>query len=362
MHKIGNIHRLYHFLINFATQRYEEARAGISRFIHAHHANEIVFTRGATEGLNLVASTYGEMVLREGDIVLVSEMEHHSNLVPWQALCKRKNAELKIIPFLDSGELDLETYAQMLSDRVRIVSVAHVSNALGTVHPVKKITDLAHSCGAAVVIDGTQAVQHMQIDVAALDCDFYCFSGHKMYGPIGIGVLYGKQEHLAEMPPYQYGGEMVDKVGLYDATFENAPLRFEAGTPNYIGAIALHEAVRYIERIGIEQIAAHEKSLLEYTLQHLRKIPGVHVLGGQAPMAGLVSFRVDDIHAYDLAVLLDKLGIAIRSGSHCAQTVMAHYGIEGTARLSLACYNTCSEIDAFCESMPRICNRLQKVR
>jgi cysteine desulfurase/selenocysteine lyase len=356
----GNVHRGVHYLSNQSTAHFEQARTAVADFIHAKSSDEIIFTKGATEGLNLIAHSFGETFVKEGDSIIVSEMEHHSNLVPWIMLCKKKRVELNVIPFDNDGSLQLNAYTRMLDKRVKLVTVNHVSNTLGTVNPIRIMAEQAHAKGIPIIIDGTQAVAHRSVNVQDLDCDFYCFSGHKMYAPTGIGVLYGKKEWLDRLPPYQYGGEMIDRVTLSDVTFEKAPRKFEAGTPNYTGAIALCTAIAYLRSIGLEHICRHEQELLQYTQERLNSIGGIRILGTAKHKAGIISFIASGIHCYDLALLLDKRGIAIRSGNHCTQPIMQHFDIEGTARISFACYNTKQEIDEVCENLLFIKRFLQE--
>lgn len=350
----ANVHRGIHSMSARTTEQFEQARETVRKFIGARNIQEIVFTKGATEGLNLAAQCIGEACIEEGDVVLVSEMEHHSNFVPWQMICQRKKAEMQLIPLADNGSLRMDMLEQLLTDRVRVIAVNHVSNTLGTINPIADIVRMAHERNIIVVVDGTQAVQHMPVDVCQLGCDIYCFSGHKMYAPTGIGVLYGKRQLLEQLPPYQFGGEMVDQVTLARTTFEELPIRFEAGTPNYIGAIALGAAIEYLQNIGMEQIQSHENALLLYAERELKRIEGMHIIGSAADKSGIVSFQLDQIHCMDLALMLDKLGIAIRSGNHCTQPIMARYGLQGTARASFALYNTTDEIDRLCEGLQKI--------
>ncbi len=350
----ANVHRGIHSMSARTTEHFEQARETVRKFIGAEKIQEIVFTKGATEGLNLAAQCIGETFIEEGDVVLVSEMEHHSNFVPWQMMCRRKKAEMRLIPLADDGTLRMDLLEQMLTDRVRVIAVNHVSNTLGTINPIETIVRMAHQRGILVVVDGTQAVQHMPVDVCQLGCDIYCFSGHKMYAPTGIGVLYGRQELLEQLTPYQFGGEMVDQVTLERTTFEELPIRFEAGTPNYVGAIALGAAIEYLQCFGMEQIQRYETELLRYAEREMKRIEGLQIIGSAADKSGIISFQLDQIHCMDLALLLDKMGIAVRSGNHCTQPIMARYGLKGTARASFALYNTTDEIDRLCESLQRI--------
>ena len=350
----ANVHRGVHFLSQQATDLHEAAREAVRRFIHARSTSEIVFTRGTTESINLVAGSFGEAFLREGDEIIVSEMEHHSNIVPGQLLQERKGVRLRVIPVSDSGELDLQAFASMLSGRTRLVSIAHVSNVLGTVNPVADIVRLAHEAGARVLVDGAQSTPHIPVDMQALDADFYAFSGHKLYGPTGIGVLYGKEELLRQLPPYQGGGEMIKHVRFSGTDYEDPPLRFEAGTPDYIGTHALARALDYIGQIGLDRIADHEHRLLAYATERLSAIPGLRIFGRAPQKSAVLSFLVGDIHPFDTGTLLDRLGIAVRTGHHCAQPLMDRYGISGTVRASFAFYNTTEEIDTLAEGIERI--------
>ena len=349
----ANVHRGVHFLSQQATELHEAAREAVRRFINARSTNEIVFTRGTTESINLVAGSFGEAFMQEGDEIIVSEMEHHSNIVPWQLLQDRKGIRLRVIPVSDSGELDLQAFAAMLSPRTRLVSIAHVSNVLGTVNPVAEIIRMAHDAGAAVLVDGAQSTPHIAVDVQQLDADFYAFSGHKLYGPTGIGVLYGKEDWLRRLPPYQGGGEMIKHVRFSGTDYEDPPLRFEAGTPDYIGTHALACALNYMEEIGIDRIAQYEHELLAYATERLSAIPGLRIFGQAPHKSAVLSFLVGEIHPFDMGTLLDRLGIAVRTGHHCAQPLMERYGIPGTVRASFAFYNTREEIDALAEGIER---------
>ncbi len=352
----ANIHRAVHLLSQLATQEYEEARAKVRRFLNAPSAKEILFTRGTTEGINLVAQTYGRANLRPGDEVIVSHMEHHSNIVPWQILCEEKGAKLRVIPINDRGELLFEEYEKLLGPRTRIVSVVHVSNSLGTVNPVKRVVEAAHRRGAVALIDGAQAVAHLRVDVQDLDCDFYALSGHKLYGPTGIGVLFGKEKLLRAMPPYQGGGDMIASVTFEKTTYADLPNKFEAGTPDIAGAIGLAAAIDYVESVGLENIAAHEDKLLRHATDKVRQIPGVRVLGTAAHKVGVLSFVVEDppVSALDVGTKLDLEGVAVRTGHHCCQPVMDRFGLPGTARASFAMYNTTEEIDHFAVALRKI--------
>jgi cysteine desulfurase/selenocysteine lyase len=350
-HDNANIHRGVHTLSVRATEAHDEARETVRRFIQAADAGEIIFVRGATEAVNLVAQTYGRANVGEGDEVLITAMEHHSNIVPWQMLCEEKGARLVVAPINDTGELDLDAFEKLLSSRTRIVAVAHVSNALGTVNPVRKIVQLAHAHDVPVLVDGAQAVPHLPVDVQALGCDFYAFSGHKVYGPTGIGVLYGKEEILAEMPPYQGGGDMISSVTFEKTTYNVVPYKFEAGTPDIAGAIGLGAALDYISRLGMDRIAAHEHDLLVYATEQVGAIPGVRLIGTASERAGVLSFVMEGVHPHDLGTILDRDGIAIRTGHHCAQPVMERFGIPATARASFAVYNTRQDVDALIEGI-----------
>jgi len=341
----SNIHRGVHALSERATKAYEDARAKIQRFINAGDPGEVIFVRGTTEGINLVAFTYGREHVEAGDEIVISHMEHHSNIVPWQILCEEKGARLRVAPIDDRGELLLEDYEKLLNPRTRLVSVAHVSNALGTVNPVRKIIDLAHSRNIPVMLDGAQAVPHMKVDVRDLDCDFYTFSGHKMFGPTGVGILYGKARLLEEMPPFQGGGDMISSVTFEKTIYNKIPYKFEAGTPYIAGGIALGAAIDYLNSIGMDAIAEYEHGLLAYGTEALLPIPGLKLIGTARQKAGVLSFTLDGIHPHDIGTVLDQEGIAIRTGHHCAQPVMDRFGVPATARASLAFYNTRSEID-----------------
>ncbi|MDR1698379.1 MAG: cysteine desulfurase [Prevotellaceae bacterium] len=348
----ANIHRGVHFLSQEATEAHEAARETVRRFINARTTSEIVFTRGTTEAINLVASSFGELC-SAGDEIIVSQMEHHSNIVPWQFLCHRRGTVLKVIPFDEKGELRLDELEKLITPKTKLIAVTQVSNALGTVNPVKEIIAKAHERGVAVLVDGAQSVPHFTVDVQDLDADFFVFSGHKIYAPTGIGVLYGKEKWLEKMPPYQGGGEMIDKVTFEKTTFNVLPFKFEAGTPDFIGSTALAEALRYVSAIGMDSIAKHEQALVAYTLKKLSKIEGIRFIGEPKQRSGLVSFLVGDIHPYDMGSILDKLGIAVRTGHHCAQPVMDAFGIDGTVRASFGLYNTAEEIDVLAAGVER---------
>ena len=350
----ANIHRGVHFLSQEATEAHEAARKTVQCFLNARSAQEIIFTRGTTESINLVASSFTDACMRAGDAVIVSVMEHHSNIVPWQIQAARKGICLKVIPMNERGELQIDAYRQLFSERTRLVAVAHVSNVLGTINPVKELVEIAHEQGVPVLIDGAQSVPHMKVDVQELDPEFYVFSGHKVYGPTGIGVLYGKEEWLDRLPPYHGGGEMIATVSFEKTTFNELPFKFEAGTPDYIGSTALAEALRYVDRLGMEQSAAYETELLRYATEGLRTIAGARIFGEAAQKGAVLSFLVGDIHHYDMGMLLDRLGIAVRTGHHCAQPLMQALGIEGTVRASFSFYNTKEEIDTFIAAVDRV--------
>ena len=350
----ANVHRGVHYLSQQATELHEQARGNVQHFINARSEAEIIFTRGTTESLNLVAFSFGEAFLKEGDEVLVSVMEHHSNIVPWQMLRDRKGIVLKVIPMTDEGEIDLETYKSLFSPRTRLVCIAHVSNVLGTVNPVKEMTAIAHAHGAKVLVDGAQSVPHRRVDVQDIGCDFLTFSGHKIYGPTGIGVLYGREELLEKMPPYQGGGEMIARVSFEKTTYERLPFKFEAGTPDFVGSHALAVALDYVRGIGQDIIAAHEADLTRYAMEQMSLIPGMKIYGTAREKDAVISFNVGDIHPLDLGTLLDRLGIAIRTGHHCAQPLMARCGVESMARASFALYNTRAEVDALVAGIDRV--------
>lgn len=350
----ANVHRGVHFLSQMATEAHEAARVTVQQFLGAAHAHEIIFTRGTTESINLVAASFGETFLQKGDEVIVSEMEHHSNIVPWQLLQQRKGIIIKVIPFNEAGELDLQAYASLFSDRTKLVAVNHVSNVLGTINPVQQIIQIAHHHNVPVLIDGAQSVPHIAVNVQELDADFYVFSGHKIYGPTGMGVLYGKEKWLDAMVPYQGGGEMIAQVSFEKTTFNELPYKFEAGTPDFIGSTALAEAIRYVQNIGMDQIAAYETYLLNYATDKLQQLGDVRFFGTSSHKSAVISMQVGNIHHYDMGTLLDKLGIALRTGHHCAQPIMQHFGIEGTLRASFALYNTTQEIDALVAGIQRV--------
>ena len=350
----ANVHRGVHFLSQQATDLHEAARETVRQFINARESREIVFTRGTTESLNLVATAYGEAFLNEGDEVIVSVMEHHSNIVPWQMLRERKGIVLKVAPMTDEGVLDLEATERLFTPRTKLLSVAHVSNVLGTVNPVKQLAAMAHAHGAHILVDGAQSVPHFKVDVQDLDCDFLVFSGPRVYGPAGSGVLYGREALLGAMPPYQGGCEMIARVTFEHTTYERLPIKFEAGTPDYVCTHALAEALRYVNNLGMDQIHAHEAELTRYAMEQMQLIPGMHLYGTAPGKDAVVAFNVGDIHPLDLGTLLDRLGIAIRTGHHCAQPLMARCGVEGMARASFALYTTREEVDALVQGIDRV--------
>ncbi|MBI9060769.1 MAG: cysteine desulfurase [Marinilabiliaceae bacterium] len=350
----SNIHRGVHHLSNVCTQAFEDARVKVQKFINAEHSHEVIFTRGTTESVNLIAHSFGDVFLKEGDEVIVSQLEHHSNIVPWQMLEQRKGISLNVIPINDKGELMLEELDEMFTEKTKLVALAHISNALGTINPIKTIIDKCHQRDIPVMIDGAQAVQHVSVDVQALDCDFYVFSGHKLYGPTGIGILYGKEKWLDQMTPYQGGGEMIQTVSFEGTTFNELPFKFEAGTPDYSGAIGLAAAIDYVTHIGVDNIAAYEHELLVYGTDKLETIPQMNIYGTAAEKASVISFLVGNIHPYDMGMMLDKMGIAVRTGHHCAQPLMQRYNIPGTVRASFAVYNTREEIDRLVEGILKV--------
>ncbi|MBO4654257.1 MAG: cysteine desulfurase [Bacteroidales bacterium] len=354
----SNIHRGVHYLSQRATDEFEAAREAVRRFINARHAYEVIFTRGATDSMNLVAASFGRTFLHEGDEIIVSEMEHHANIVPWQFLCEDRGCVLKVLPFNEKGELCVEQLDHLITAKTKIVAVTHVSNSLGTINPVKEIIEIAHKRGVPVLLDGAQAVSHCKVDVQALDCEFYCFSGHKMYAPMGIGVMYGKEEWLNQMKPYQGGGEMIKQVTFAKTTYNDLPFKFEAGTPSVGDAMGLKAAIEYMENIGIEKIATYEKELLDYAEERLLSIEGLHIYGQAEHKAAIVSFNIDKIHPSDIGAIIDKLGVAVRTGHHCTQPIMDHFGIPGTVRASFALYNDKKEIDDLCEAVYRAKNML----
>ena len=350
----ANVHRGVHYLSQQATDLHEAARETVRRFVNASSVNEIVFTRGTTEGLNLIASSFCEEFMHEGDEVIVSVMEHHSNIVPWQLQAAKRGIAIRVIPMNECGDIDMDAYKAMLNERTKLVSIAHVSNVLGTINPVKEITRIAHEHGVPVLVDGAQSTPHFRVDVQDIDCEFFVFSGHKMYGPTGIGVLYGKESWLDRLPPYQGGGEMIESVTFEKTVFEKLPFKFEAGTPDYVATHGLATAINYIESIGIDNISAHEKELTDYCMQRLSEIDGMRIFGTSSHKDAVVSFLVRDIHHLDMGTLLDRLGIAVRTGHHCAQPLMDRLGIQGTVRASFALYNTKEEIDILANGIARV--------
>jgi len=350
----SNVHRGVHFLSQQATDAFEAARETVRQFINAPSTREIIFTRGTTEAVNLVASSYGGDVLQPGDEVVISTMEHHSNIVPWQMACEAAGAKLQIIPINDAGELDYNAYLRLLTERTRLVAIVHVSNALGTINPVRQMVQDAKGLDIPVLVDGAQAVPHLRVDVQDLGCDFYCFSGHKMFGPTGIGVLYGTEDLLDKMPPYQGGGDMIERVSFEGTTYNKLPHKFEAGTPNIAGTLGLATAINYLSSFGVEAVTRYEHDLLAYATARLQEIEGLRLYGTAAHKAGVLSFLLDNIHPYDTGTLLDRMGIAVRTGHHCTQPLMQRFGIPGTVRASLALYNTRADIDRLVEGLQRV--------
>lgn len=350
----ANVHRGVHFLSQQATELHEASRETVRRFINARSTSEIIFTRGTTESINLVASSFARSMMKPGDEVIVSVMEHHSNIVPWQLQAERCGIVLKVIPMNDCGELLLDEYERLFTERTRLVSVTHVSNVLGTVNPIRQIIETAHAHNVPVLIDGAQSIPHIPVDVQTLDADFYVFSGHKVYGPTGIGVLYGKEAWLDKLPPYQGGGEMIQNVSFEKTTFNTLPFKFEAGTPDYIGSTALAKAIDYVSSIGMEQISAYEQELTKYASTRLKEIPGMQIFGESEHKGSVISFLVGNIHHFDMGTLLDRLGIAVRTGHHCAEPLMHRMGIEGTVRASFGLYNTKEEVDTLVEGIQRV--------
>ena len=350
----ANVHRGVHTLSQLATDIYEDTRSKAQAFINARDARELIYVRGTTEAINLVASTYGRANVGDGDDVIITAMEHHSNIVPWQILCDERGANLKVIPMNDDGDLLIDEYEKLLGPRTKIVSVVHQANSLGTVNPVKQIVEMAHAHGAVTLVDGAQSAPHLPVDVQDLDCDFYAFSGHKLYGPTGIGLLYGKYDLLNEMPPYQAGGEMIASVTFEKTIYADLPAKFEAGTPHIAGAAGLGVAIDWVREVGIERIAAHEQTLVEYTTKRLNEIDGLTIIGNPKHRAGLVTFVIDGVHPHDVGTVLDSQGIAIRAGHHCAQPVMAHFGVPATVRASFGVYNTTDEIDKLYDGVQQV--------
>lgn len=354
----ANVHRGVHFLSQKATDLHEQSRETVRRFLNANSVNEIIFTRGTTESMNLVASCFSEAFMQEGDEVIISTLEHHSNIVPWQLAQNRKGIKLRVIPITDEGNICLDEYEKQFTNRTRIVSVAHVSNVLGTINPVKEMIEIAHAHGVPVLIDGAQSTPHMAVDVQQLDCDFFAFSGHKMYGPTGVGVLYGREKWLDRLPPYMGGGEMIKRVSFEQTTFNELPYKFEAGTPDYIATTGLAQAIDYVCQLGMDNIEAHERDLAQYAVSRLQQIPGMHLYGPMAygaEGAGPLSFNVEGIHHLDMGTLLDRLGVAVRTGHHCAEPLMHRLGVDGTVRASFGLYNTRAEIDVLASSIERVC-------
>lgn len=350
----ANVHRGVHFLSQQATKLHEASRETVRRFINARSTAEIIFTRGTTESINLIASSFTDSQMEAGDEIIISTMEHHSNIVPWQLQAERKGIKLKVIPMNDRGEVLLDEYASLFTERTKLVSITHMSNVLGTINPVKEMIATAHAHNIPVLVDGAQAVPHMKVDVQELGADFYAFSGHKIYGPTGVGVLYGKEEWLDRLPPYQGGGEMIQNVSFEKTTFNTLPFKFEAGTPDYVGTTALARALDYVSSIGIEAIAAHEHELTQYAMKRMKEIEGLRIFGEAEQKGGVISFLVKDIHHFDMGTLLDRLGIAVRTGHHCAEPLMHRLGIEGTVRASFALYNTFEEVDLLVEGINRV--------
>ncbi|HVC19182.1 MAG TPA: cysteine desulfurase [Vicinamibacterales bacterium] len=350
----ANVHRGVHLLSEEATAAYEGARATVQRFLHAADPREIIFTRNATEGINLVADSFGRLRVREGDEILISWMEHHSNIVPWQMLCERTGAQLRVVPITEAGELDLDAFERLLTPRTRLLAVTHLSNALGTVNPIRTLVETAHRHDVAVLIDGAQAAYHLPVDVQALGCDFYVITGHKLYGPTGIGALYGRLAWLDAMPPYQGGGDMISSVTFEKTTYNAVPHKFEAGTPHIAGAVGLGAAIDYVQALGMDRIAAHERALLAYGTEALQTVPGLRLIGTAREKASILSFVMDGAHPHDIGTIVDRAGVAIRTGHHCAQPVMERFGVPATARASLALYNTREEIDALVRALRRV--------
>lgn len=350
----SNIHRGAHYLSQQATEAYEEARNTVQMFLNAASSHEIIFTRGTTESINLVAHSFFKKFVKAGDEMLISAMEHHSNIVPWQIACEQYGAVLKVIPMDERGVLDMDAYAKLLNAKTRLVAVTHVSNALGTINPVKEIIELAHQKDVPVLIDGAQALSHMKVDVQELDCDFYCFSGHKIYGPMGVGVLYGKEDWLSQMPPYQGGGEMIKEVNFEKTTFNDLPYKFEAGTPNVGDVLGMEAAIRFLSYLRFDEIALHENQLLQFATEKLQTLDQIRFIGTSPQKTSVISFLFNDIHPYDTGTILDKMGIAVRTGHHCAQPIMDFFGIPGTVRVSLAVYNSEQEVDQLIEALWKV--------
>ncbi|RLD68035.1 MAG: cysteine desulfurase CsdA [Bacteroidetes bacterium] len=350
----SNVHRGVHYLSQEATSRHEEARVIIQEFINASQSKEIIFTKGTTESINMVSAGFAKKFLNEGDEIIVSEMEHHANIVPWQIACEEKGAMLKVIPIFDDGSLDMEAYKDLLSDKTKMVAIAHISNVMGIINPIKELINLAHKRNIPVLVDGAQGVTHTKVDVQDLDCDFYVFSSHKLFAPMGIGVLYGKESWLEKLPPYQFGGEMIKQVSFEKTTYNELPFKFEAGTPNVAGALGLATAIEYINEIGMDEIEAYENDLLTYATEKLSEIDGLKIIGTHAQKVSVISFVFDDIHHYDAGTILDQLGIAVRTGNHCAQPLMKRFGVSGSIRAAFAFYNTREEIDILIAAINRM--------
>ncbi len=350
----SNVHRGVHYLSQQATEAFEQTREHIQKYINAKHSHEIIITKGATDSINLVANSFGKKYLKKGDEVIISALEHHANIVPWQMICKQRKAKLRVIPMDDDGKLLLDEFEKMISNKTKIVAVGHVSNALGIINPVEKIIEISHKHGIPVMLDGAQGIVHKKVDVQALDCDFYCFSSHKFYGPMGVGVLYGKEKYLEKMPPYQTGGEMIKKVTFKKTTFNDLPYKFETGTPNVADVIGFDAALNYIEGVGIDQIEKHENDLLDYATDKLKSIDGIKIYGDNLPKAGVYPLILRDIHPYDAGTIIDRFGIAVRTGNHCAQPIMDRLEIPGTIRASFAMYNTKEEIDRLVVALEKV--------
>ncbi|MFP4619884.1 MAG: aminotransferase class V-fold PLP-dependent enzyme [Bacteroidales bacterium] len=352
--KNSNIHRGVHYLSIQLTEEYENAREKVRAFINARSTHEIIFTSGTTHSINSVAYSFGEKYVKAGDEIIIAELEHHANIIPWQVLCERKNARLRVIPINERGEIILEEYKKLLTGNTKLIAINHISNSLGTINDVKTIIQLAHKKDIPVLVDGAQSIQHQTIDVQDMDCDFFVFSGHKIYGPNGTGVLYGKEKWLESLPPYQTGGEMIHKVTFEGTTYNSLPFKFEAGTPNYVGAIGMAEALKYLQKIGLDEISAYEKTLLDYATTRLKAIPGLKIYGTAREKISVISFLIKNIHHYDTGIVLDKMGVAVRTGHHCTEPLMNHFGIEGTVRCSFAMYNTKEEIDYLYDALIKV--------
>ncbi len=350
----SNIHRGVHYLSDLSSEKYEAARTGVQNFINAGKKEEIIFTAGTTASINMLAFSFGERFIKKGDNIIISALEHHANIVPWQMMCERKGAGLKVIPMNDNGVLEIDKLDNLITDKTRLVSVAHVSNSLGVINPIEKIIQIAHNRNIPVMIDGAQGIQHGHVDVRKLDCDFYVFSAHKVYGPTGIGILYGKENWLEMMPPYQGGGDMVDRVTFEKTTYNELPFKFEAGTTNFVGAVGLHEALNFISDIGMDEIVAYEKELLDYASRRLKDSCGIKIYGDSTEKVAILSFLIEGIHQYDAGMILDKMGIAVRTGTHCAQPVMDRLGIDGTIRASFCFYNTKEEAERLIEGLDKV--------